>query len=110
MDSTLSLNHLYLLTLYLIPTAQRMTVRYIFLFLDTLNFSSFLLPRAIWGVFFLRICHLTETRAMGTVQSYTFKAKENRFTNHFISLHIENIHNYVDKLLCIKAERTSSSL
>lgn len=35
------------------------------------------------GVIVLRICHLTETRAMGTVQydgsrPYTFKAKENR--------------------------------
>lgn len=50
--SALSLNYLYLLTLYLIPTAQRMTVRYLFLFLDTLNVSSFLLLRAIWGFLF----------------------------------------------------------
>lgn len=51
--SALSVNHLYLLTLYLIPTAQRMTVRYLFLFLDTLNVSSFLLPHAIsWGFLF----------------------------------------------------------
>lgn len=48
----LSLNHLYLLTLYLIPTTQRMTVRYLFLFLDTLNASSFLLPCALWGFLF----------------------------------------------------------
>ena len=82
--SALPPNHLYLLTLYLIPNAQRMTVRYLFLFFFFFGHIKCLIVSSIMryflGIIVLRICHLTETRAMGTVQydgsrPYTFKAK-----------------------------------
>ena len=96
--SALSLTHLYLLTLYLIPTAQRMTVRYLFLFFSIHQMSHRFFYHALFlgGYCFAQ----TETRAMGTVQydgsrPYAFKAKENRFRNRFLSLHIVDIYNGV---------------